>query len=236
MRGTPSRTINKRSNDTAACNYLTNKAKILAREQIWATLLHGLPISPSSNEEKGCSMKKTVKHRMKLEKLSQADVIYVIALTIASLIAYVLTYYILEPFVTQPNDMLGGMWATIATVFVLKEARNQSLRIAGVRFFATCVSFVLTFVYLLLLPFSPAGMAVIIGLETIVMMLLGRREDVVTTAITTIVIMVAAGLGPASMAWTIPPLRLLDTVIGIVVGVGGWWIAETLRRFASADD
>ena len=169
-------------------------------------------------------MKKTVKHRVRLEKLSQADVIYMIALTIASLIAYVLTYYILESFVNQPNDMLGGMWATIATVFVLKEARNQSLRVAGVRFFATCVSFVLTFVYLLFLPFSPAGMAVIIGLGTIVVMLLGRREDVVTTAITTTVI----------MAWTIPPLRLLDTVIGIVVGVGGWWIAEVLRRFASA--
>jgi len=128
------------------------------------------------------------------------------------------------------------MWATIATVFVLKEARNLSLHAAGARFFATSVSFVLTFVYLLLLPFSPVGMAAIIGLGTIVVMLLGRREDVVTTAITTTVVMVVAGLSPASLAWTIPPLRLLDTVIGIVIGVGGWWIAEALRRFASADD
>ncbi len=165
---------------------------------------------------------------IKLERLSKADVIYVIALTIASLIAYVLTYYILEPFVNRPNDMLGGMWATIATVFVLKEARNLSLRAAGARFFATSVSFVLTFVYLLLLPFSPVGMAVVIGLGTIVVLLLGRREDVVTTAITTTVVMVVAGLGPASLAWTIPPLRLLDTMIGIVVGVGGWWIAKLL--------
>jgi multisubunit Na+/H+ antiporter MnhB subunit len=51
---------------------------------------------------------------------------------------------------------------------------------------------------------------------------------VVTTAITTTVVMVVAGLGPASLAWTIPPLRLLDTMIGIVVGVGGWWIAKLL--------
>jgi uncharacterized membrane protein YgaE (UPF0421/DUF939 family) len=121
-------------------------------------------------------------------------------------------------------------------VFVLKEARNLSLRAAGARLFATSVSCVLTFVYLLLLPFSPAGMAVIIGLGTVVVMLLGRHEEVVTTAITTTVVMVVAGRGPASQAWTIPPLRLLDTVIGIVVGVGGWWIAEALRRFAPADD
>ena len=148
---------------------------------------------------------------IQLERLSKADVVYALALTIASLSAYVITYYILEPFVNQPNDFLGGMWATIATVFVFREARNPSLRAAVARFFATCVSCVLTFVYLLLLPFSPAvGMAVIIGLGTIVVMLLGRRDDVVTTGITTTVIMVVAGLGPASLGWTIPPLRLLD--------------------------
>ena len=163
-----------------------------------------------------------------LERLSKADVVYALSLTIASLIAYVITYYVLEPFVNRPNDFLGGMWATIATVFVLREARNPSLRAGAARFFATCVSCVLTFVYLLLLPFSPVGMAVIIGLGTVVVMLLGRRDDVVTTGITTAVIMVAAGIGPASLGWTIPPLRLLDTVIGILVGVSFWWIGKLL--------
>lgn len=60
--------------------------------------------------------------------------------------------------------------------------------------------------------------------------------SLIAYVLTTSVVMVVAGLGPASLAWTIPPLRLLDTVIGIVVGVGGWGIAEALRRFASADD
>jgi len=168
---------------------------------------------------------------IKLERLSQADVIYAISLTIASLIAYLITCYGLEPFVNHPNDLLGGMWATIATVFVFKEAKNLRLRAAVARFFATCVSFVLTFVYLLLLPFSPVGMAVIIGIGTLVVMLLGRRDDVVTTGITTAVIMVVAGMGPASLGWTIPPLRLLDTVIGIVVAVGCWWIGKFLFVF-----
>jgi uncharacterized membrane protein YgaE (UPF0421/DUF939 family) len=165
--------------------------------------------------------------RIQLERLSKADVVYAIALTIASLIAY----YIPEPFVNRPNDVLGGLWATIATVFVFREARNTSLRAGVDRFFATCISCVLTFVYLLLFPFSPVGMAVIIGLGAIVVMLLGRRDDVVTTGITTAVIMVSAGLGPAGLGWTIPPLRLLDTVIGIVVGVGCWWIGKVLFVF-----
>ena len=164
---------------------------------------------------------------IKIERLSKADAVYAISLTIASLISY----YVLEPFVNHPNDLLGGMWATVATVFVFREARNPSLRAGVARFFATGVSCVLTFVYLLLLPFNPIGMAVIIGLGTVVVMLLGRRDDVVTTGITTTVIMVVAGLGPASLGWTIPPLRLLDTVIGIIVGVGCWWIGKFLFVF-----
>ena len=187
---------------------------------------------PSTHPSKATSrFSRRVLGRLQLERLSKADVVYAIALTIASLITYVITYYILEPFVNQPNDFLGGMWATIATVFVFREAKNPSLRAGVARFFATCVSCVLTFVYLLLLPFSPVGMAVIIGLGTTVVMLLGRRDDVVTTGITTTVIMVVAGLGPASLGWTIPPLRLLDTVIGIVVGVGCWWIGKVLFVF-----
>lgn len=169
--------------------------------------------------------------RLQLERLSKVDIVYVIALTIACLITYLITFYFLEPFVRQPNDFLGGMWATMATVFVFREAKNPSLRAGVDRFFGTCVSFVLTFIYLWFFPFSPFGMAVIIGLGTIIVMVLGRREDVITTGITTAVIMVVAALGPSNLRWTIPPLRLLDTVIGILVGVGCWWIGNLLFFF-----
>ena len=46
-------------------------------------------------------------------------------------IACLITYYILEPFVRQPNDFLGGMGSTIATVFVFGEAKNPSLHARG---------------------------------------------------------------------------------------------------------
>ena len=61
-------------------------------------------------------------------------------------------------------------------------------------------------------------------------MLLGRRHDgVITTAITTIVIMVVAILNPAD-ALRQPPLRLLDTVLGVAVGVACNWGAAFLFR------
>jgi Lyase len=64
------------------------------------------------------------------------------------------------------------------------------------RFIATCVSFALCLLYVLLLPFQPLGMAVLIGLGTLLMMLWPRREDIVTTGITIVVVMVVAAMSP----------------------------------------
>jgi uncharacterized membrane protein YccC len=62
---------------------------------------------------------------------------------------------------------------------------------------------------------------------------LERREDIITTAITTIVVMVVAVVSPED-AWEQPLLRLFDTIVGIVIGVAGKWIASLL--FCTARD
>jgi uncharacterized membrane protein YccC len=95
------------------------------------------------------------------------------------------------------------------------------------RLIATCVSFALCLLYLLLFPFQPVGMAALIGVGTVLMMLLGRREDIVTTAITTTVVMVVAAMSPQD-AWQQPLLRLVDTVVGIAIGIGCMRIGSLL--------
>jgi hypothetical protein len=54
-----------------------------------------------------------------------------------------------------------------------------------------CVSFALCLIDLLLFPFHAWGMAILIGVGSVIMMLLGRHQDIVTTGITTTVVMVA---------------------------------------------
>jgi multisubunit Na+/H+ antiporter MnhB subunit len=73
----------------------------------------------------------------------------------------------------------------------------------------------------------PWGMVVLIGIGAIVLTLIGRSEDIITAGITTAVVMVVAGISPQH-AWKQPILRLIDTVVGIAVGVGGAWIGLTL--------
>ncbi len=117
------------------------------------------------------------------------------------------------------------MWAVVATVFVFRDTRDQSLSAGMSRMIATCVSFALCLAYLLFLPFNPAGMAALIGIGTLSTILLGRRNEIVTTGITTAVVMVVAALSPAD-AWRQPLLRLLDTVVGVTVGLMFAWIGS----------
>jgi uncharacterized membrane protein YccC len=74
---------------------------------------------------------------------------------------------------------------------------------------------------------SAAGMAVLLAIGAMVMVLLGRRDDIVTTGITTAVVMVVAAMNPQD-ALQQPLLRLVDTVVGIAVGVFFKWIASLL--------
>jgi len=131
---------------------------------------------------------------------------------------------------SQADDLLGGMWAVIATVFVLRHGYSQSMAAALSRMAATLVSFVLCLAYLAFLPFHPWALAALIGLSALAVTLLGRPGDAVTAAITTAVVLVAAELAPHD-AWQQPILRLADTVIGVAVGIVAAWIGlRVLRR------
>ena len=161
------------------------------------------------------------------EASSTWDFFYALDMALACLISYAVTTNVLSPLVPEPDVLLGGMWATVATVFVFRETRASSLAAGISRLIATGVSFALCLAYLLVLPFHPAGLAALLGAGTLILMALGRRDDIITTGITTTVVMVVAAMSPQD-AWQQPLLRLADTVVGIAVGVACKWIGSFL--------
>jgi uncharacterized membrane protein YccC len=161
------------------------------------------------------------------EELSSWDFAYALDMAIACAISYWLTTRALYPLVNRDSDLLGGMWAVVATVFVFRETRRNSFSAGMARLSATGVSFALCLLYLCVFPFTVLGMAVLLGIGTLAMMLLNRRDDIVTTGITTAVVMVVAGMSPLD-AWHEPLLRLIDTVAGIAVGVACKWIGSSV--------
>jgi uncharacterized membrane protein YgaE (UPF0421/DUF939 family) len=162
------------------------------------------------------------------ERLSSWDFFYALDMALACLISYAVSTYALSPFLNRPDAFLAGMWATVATVFVFRTTRADALSAGISRLSATCVSLTLCLAYFLILPFRPVGLAALVGVGTLIMLSLGRRDDIITTGITTVVVMVAAAMGPRDDAWRQPLLRLVDTVIGIAVGVACKWIASSL--------
>jgi uncharacterized membrane protein YccC len=171
--------------------------------------------------------KNAIMPQLKNPGLSSWDVAYALNMAIACLITYWIMTHILSRFVDESTDFLGGMWAVVATVFVFRESRLRSLSAGIARLIATCVSFALCLIYLLLFPFTPVGMAALIAIGTVVMASLGRRDDIVTVGITTAVVMVVAAMAPSD-AWQQPLLRLVDTLVGIAVGVACKWAASFL--------
>jgi hypothetical protein len=158
------------------------------------------------------------------------------ALAISCFISYaVITHILTRAYsVSRDDDLLGGMWAVVATIFVYRESYQQSVRAALSRMAATLLSFVLCLSYLLMFSFSPWGMAALIGIGAIILTLLGRSEDIITTGITTAVVMVVAGISPEH-AWKQPILRLVDTAVGIGVGIAAAWISLSIVSKSNPD-
>jgi Fusaric acid resistance protein-like len=149
-------------------------------------------------------------------------------LAFAAWVSYELTTRILTSAMSSRDDqLLGGMWSVIATVFVCRESYQQSIGAALSRTAATSLSFILCLGYLLLLPFSSSGMALLIGIGVVILILIKRPGEVITTSITTAVVMVVAE-SAHSMHGVSPILRLFDTLIGISVGTAAVWIGKGL--------
>ena len=130
---------------------------------------------------------------------------------------------------SKADDIVGGLWAVIATVFVYRDSYERSVSAAVSRLEATLVSFALCLIYLIFLPFHPWALAVLIGASTLTVTLLGRPEEVIPAGISTAVVMVSAALSPQD-AWRLPFLRLADTIIGVAVGIAAAWAGLRVLR------
>jgi uncharacterized membrane protein YgaE (UPF0421/DUF939 family) len=156
-------------------------------------------------------------------------------LAVACLITYWLARNLLSRVysVSRDDDVLGGLWAVLATIFVLRDSFGKSVAAAVSRMSATFVGFVLCLIYLAFLPFHAWALAVLVGASALVVMLLGRPGDAVTAGITTAVIMVVAAVSPQH-AWQQPILRLADTIIGVAVGALAAWTGLQVKRLLPA--
>jgi uncharacterized membrane protein YccC len=151
-------------------------------------------------------------------------------LAIACLVAYLLTTQLLSRlyFISRDDDLLGGMWAVIATIFVNRASYQQSWTAAVSRTTATFLSLVICLIYLVFLPFHVWALPVLIGVTAAASTLIGRPEDAIIAAITTAVLMIVVAVSPQH-AWLQPILRFADTLVGVAVGIAAAWSLRAIH-------
>jgi len=160
---------------------------------------------------------------------TRSAVLHSVGLAVACAVSYEVTTQS-QPHVysvSKVDNVIGGLWAVIATAFVYRTSYEESEAAALTRMAATLLSFVLCLVYLMIFPFSVWGLAVLIGIGSLVLILIGRGSYVVTATIGTAVILLSAAVSPHD-PWKQPILRLADTAVGVAVGFAAAWIALRL--------
>ncbi|MFG3588554.1 FUSC family protein [Streptomyces sp. NPDC047990] len=153
--------------------------------------------------------------------------VYSVEVSLASLLSYWATTSVWSAHQSSEDSRLGGMWAAISAIFVVRECKRQSRTAAVARMSATLISFALCLIYLTFLPFHAWGLALLVGLSVLIPGLVGRPGDETTAAITTTVVMVVAGLNPHE-AWKQPLLRLADTAVGVASGLVVLFVTNAL--------
>jgi len=160
-------------------------------------------------------------------RLRRVHFFFTLLLSMACLVTWWMSNVQFYGYVDAETAMLGSMWAVIATIFVLRESHTKSLSAGLVRIMATVSSIIICSIYFLFLPFSPVGLAALIGLGYVIANALDRPDDAITTGITITVVMVVGALNP-DKAWLEPLLRLADTLIGSPVAIAAAFLGKAL--------
>jgi uncharacterized membrane protein len=90
-----------------------------------------------------------------------------VALALACLASYALARHASAILLalSPADDQVAGLWAAIATAFVFRTTRRETVTAAKTRIAATALSFALCFAYLLFLHPSALGMGTLIAAD-----------------------------------------------------------------------
>ena len=139
-------------------------------------------------------------------------------IALAALVAYWLGSWFTSLF---PGYLpkIGGLWSAISAIVVTQATSKEALSSASLRILGSAIGAATSAVYLILLPFHPAGMAVAIFATLLLCAAVNVPSHGRLAAITVIVVMVTSGLDPRLSPGLNALLRFAESCIGTGVAV-----------------
>ena len=154
-------------------------------------------------------------------------------IALASLVAYLAGYWFTSLF---PGYLpkIGGLWSAISAIVVTQASRRETTSSASLRILGSAIGAATSAVYLTLLPFHPAGMALAIFATVVLCGAAKVPSHGRLAAITVIVVMVTSSLDPKLSPGLNALLRFAESCIGTAVAVAGVWLWPDQGRGRSA--
>lgn len=144
---------------------------------------------------------------------------------LVSVLAFTGAYYITGSVQeTSALATVGALWAMISGIVVLQDTRSSTASMALLRILGSLIGAIISAIYLSFLPFSLAGMAVMVGCTVFVCITLGIPDHARLAALTVGVIMVFASLNKDINPVINAVLRFTEVLIGSVIAVILVWI------------
>ena len=139
-------------------------------------------------------------------------------IALAALVAYWLGSWFTSLF---PGYLpkIGGLWSAISAIVVTQATSKEALSSASLRILGSAIGAATSAVYLTLLPFHPAGMAVAIFATVLLCAAVKVPSHGRLAAITVIVVMVTSSLDPKLSPGLNALLRFAESCIGTGVAV-----------------
>ena len=150
-------------------------------------------------------------------------------IALAALVAYGLGSWFTSLF---PGYLpkIGGLWSAISAIVVTQATSKEALSSASLRILGSAIGAATSAVYLTLLPFHPAGMALAIFATLLLCAAVNVPSHGRLAAITVIVVMVTSSLDPKLSPGLNALLRFAESCIGTGVAVLAVLIWQGSRR------
>ena len=150
-------------------------------------------------------------------------------IALAALVAYWLGSWFTSLF---PGYLpkIGGLWSAISAIVVTQATSKEALSSASLRILGSAIGAATSAVYLILLPFHPAGMALAIFATLLLCAAVNVPSHGRLAAITVIVVMVTSSLDPKLSPGLNALLRFAESCIGTGVAVLAVLIWQGSRR------
>ena len=150
-------------------------------------------------------------------------------IALAALLAYWLGSWFTSLF---PGYLpkIGGLWSAISAIVVTQATSKEALSSASLRILGSAIGAATSAIYLTLLPFHPAGMALAIFATLLLCAAVNVPSHGRLAAITVIVVMVTSSLDPKLSPGLNALLRFAESCIGTGVAVLAVLIWQGSRR------